>query len=178
MEELKRLNTQPASLPETHPTREEWERMLDLLEKLEQHTAAQTALLRALSAKTGTLPHPGPHRGTGAGCGGDTGDTETGWETEREAFFSAIHPTAPIASATPGWADMVCPAHDDGSITSALVGLGQRLEQSQPAAPVRDATTTHQHTDRKTLRQERQKKIALGHKEDDHEDEPAWQQTM
>ena len=32
----------------------------------------------------------------------------------------------------------------------------------------------HQHIDRKTLRQERQKKIALGHKEDDHEEEPTW----
>ena len=43
---------------------------------------------------------------------------------------------------------------------------------------MRDATTMHQHTDRKTLRQEQQKKIALGHKEDDHEDEQNWQQAM
>ncbi len=28
----------------------------------------------------------------------------------------------------------------------------------------------HQHADRKTLRRERVKKIALGHKPDDHED--------
>ena len=39
-------------------------------------------------------------------------------------------------------------------------------------------TTTYQHTDTKTLRQERQKKIALGHKEDDHTDDPTWQQSM
>lgn len=39
-------------------------------------------------------------------------------------------------------------------------------------------TTTHHHTDSKALRKERQKKIALGHKEDDHEEEPTWQQTM
>ena len=37
-----------------------------------------------------------------------------------------------------------------------------------------DSTTMHPRTDRKTLRQERQKKIALGHKEDDHEDEQNW----
>ena len=37
---------------------------------------------------------------------------------------------------------------------------------------MRDATTTHQHTDKKALRKEREKKIALGHKEDDHEEEP------
>ena len=36
----------------------------------------------------------------------------------------------------------------------------------------------HQHTDRKALHRERQIKIALGHKEDDHEEEPTWQQTM
>ena len=43
---------------------------------------------------------------------------------------------------------------------------------------MRDATTTHQHTDKKTLRKEREKKIALGHKPDDHEEEQTWEQTM
>lgn len=35
-------------------------------------------------------------------------------------------------------------------------------------------------TDRKVLQKEREKKIALGHKTDDHEDEVSydWQQTM
>ena len=41
-----------------------------------------------------------------------------------------------------------------------------------------DATTTYLYTDRKLLQKERQKKIALGHKEGDHEEEPTWQQTM
>ena len=36
----------------------------------------------------------------------------------------------------------------------------------------------HQHADKKTLRQQRQKRIALGHKKDDHADEPTWQQSM
>ena len=43
---------------------------------------------------------------------------------------------------------------------------------------MRDATTTHQHTDKKTLRKEREKKIALGHKVDDHEEEQIWEQKM
>lgn len=47
---------EPATPPETHPTPQEWMRMLELLEKLEQHTAAQTALLRALSGKVGLYP--------------------------------------------------------------------------------------------------------------------------
>ena len=43
-----------------------------------------------------------------------------------------------------------------------------------------DATTQHHHADSKTLRKEREKKTALGHKADDHEDEETytWQQTM
>ena len=59
-----------------------------------------------------------------------------------------------------------------------LVQLGKAVERSPDAAPVRDATTMHQHTDKKALRREKEKKIALGHKEDDHEEEPTWQQTM
>ena len=59
-----------------------------------------------------------------------------------------------------------------------LVQLGKAVERSPDADPVRDATTTHQHTDKKALRKERKKKIATGHKEDDHEEEPTWQQTM
>ena len=59
-----------------------------------------------------------------------------------------------------------------------LVQLGKAVERSPDADPVRDATTTHQHGDRKALRKEREKKIALGHKEDDHGEEPTWQQNM
>ena len=43
-----------------------------------------------------------------------------------------------------------------------------------------DATTQHHYTDSKVLRKEQEKKIALGHKADDHEDKQTytWQQTM
>ena len=105
-------------------------------------------------------------------------DERTGWEAEREAFFSTQRQTAQTAAAAPGWSHMDSPADGNGSVAFAVVGLGYRLEQSQAAAPVMDSTTRHPRTDRKTLRQERQKKIALGHKEDDHEDEQNWQQTM
>ena len=43
---------------------------------------------------------------------------------------------------------------------------------------MRDATTTRQHADCRLLQRERQKKIALGHKEDDHEEKQTRQQTM
>ena len=36
---------------------------------------------------------------------------------------------------------------------------------------MRDATTTHRHSDKKALRKAREKKIAMGHKADDDEEE-------
>ena len=102
-------------------------------------------------------------------------DERTGWETEREAFFSARHQATQTAAATPGWSHMGGSADGDGGVASALVGLGHRLEQLQPVAPV---MPVQHYTDRKALQKEREKKIALGHKEDDHAEEPTWQQTM
>ena len=43
---------------------------------------------------------------------------------------------------------------------------------------MRDATTISHYTDRKALRREREKKIALGHKVDDHEEQQIWEQKM
>ena len=105
-------------------------------------------------------------------------DERTGWEAEREAFFSAQHQSAQTTTAAPGWAYMGSVADGNGNVASAVVGLGYRLEQSQSVAPVMDSTTMLPHTDRKTLRKKQQKKIAQGHAEDDHEEEQTWQQTM
>ena len=104
-------------------------------------------------------------------------DDRTGWETEREFFFSAQNQTSQTASATRQYSGIGLSADGGGSTASALVGLGHRLEQIQPAAPV---MPVQHHTDRKVLQKEREKKIALGHKADDHEDEVSydWQQTM
>ena len=104
-------------------------------------------------------------------------DERTGWEAEREAFFSAQYQTTQAAYATHQYSGIDLSANSGGSAASALVGLGHRLEQFQPVAPVIPA---RHYTDRKALQKEREKKIALGHKADDHEDEVSydWQQTM
>ena len=104
-------------------------------------------------------------------------DDRTGWEAEREFFFSAQNQTSQTASATCQYSGIDLSVNGGGSTASALVGLGHRLEQLQPAAPV---MPVQHHTDRKVLQKEREKKIALGHKADDHEDEVSydWQQTM
>ena len=115
----------------------------------------------------------GADRGDPAGAADAAGSGATGWEAEREILFSAqVSPAAPAAPECPG--NYLTGACGD-STASALVGLGRRLEQLQPAEPV---TPAHYHADSKTLRKEREKKIALGHKADDHEDEQNWQQTM
>ena len=115
----------------------------------------------------------GAGRGDPAGAADTAGSGATGWETEREVLFSAQ--TAPAAHAAAKRPGDHLTAAGSGSPASALVGLGHRLEQLQPAAPV---TPVHHHTDSKALRKEREKKIALGHKADDHEDKQNWQQTM
>lgn len=104
-------------------------------------------------------------------------DDRTGWEAEREFFFSAQNQTSQTASATCQYSGIDLSADGGGSTASALVGLGHCLEQLQSAAPVMPA---RHYTDRKVLQKEREKKIALGHKADDHEDEVSydWQQTM
>lgn len=112
-------------------------------------------------------------RGDPARAADTAGSGATGWEAEREVLFSAQ--TAAAAPAALECPDNYLTGAGGGSPASALVGLGHRLEQLQPAEPV---TSTHHHTDSKILRKEREKKIALGHKADDHEDEQNWQQTM
>ena len=124
-----------------------------------------------------TVPHPGSDGSSGAGCGGDTGTAATGWEKERNFYFTSQSGDGNVSTAMAG-PDFVRDDGGNGGLANDLVRLGRSLERSQDFDPVRDATTARQHTDRKILRQEQQKKIALGHKGDDHEEETTWQQTM
>ena len=114
---------------------------------------------------------------------------ETGWEPEREVFFrlqradrqyAEIYdndfdryeePTYGYGSGceeenSPGYMDL-----DYGSdLVRSAVQLGRAVEQMTDNAPVRDGTTTPPHIDSKRRKKLRQKKTALGHAEDDHED--------
>lgn len=53
-------------------------------------------------------------------------------------------------------------------VTEDVLRLLARLE-GNPGEDVVDATVRRQHGDRKTLAREQRKKIAMGHKADDHE---------
>ena len=183
LQELKQRNTQQTALPvqapppEAHPTKADWERMMKYMgctvapcgsadrsvgERQQADVAASHADAAGRSAEGGAA--------SGA-------DDRTGWEAEREFFFSAQNQTSQTASATRQYSGIDLSVNGGGSTASALVGLGHRLEQLQPATPV---MPVQHHTDRKVLQKEREKKIALGHKADDHEDEVShdWQQTM
>ena len=114
---------------------------------------------------------------------------ETGWEPEREVFFqlqgadreyealpdrdperyeeSAFEYGAGDAEENPD----VRVDFDYGSdLVRGAVQFGRAVEQMTDDAPVRDGTTTPPHIDSKRRKKLRQKKTALGHAEDDHED--------
>ena len=114
---------------------------------------------------------------------------ETGWEPEREVFFrlqradrqyAEIYdndfdryeePTYGYGSGCEEENSPVYMDLDYGSdLVRSAVQLGRAVEQMTDNAPVRDGTTTPPHIDSKRRKNLRQKKTALGHAEDDHED--------
>ena len=165
------------TIPQTCPSKEEWQELLHRLDELERHTAAHTALLREASSRR----EPCPTQAQMEALTRDVAEVQrllrTGWEEERVFYFSAQSGNGDVGHDMAG-PDFAGDYGGYGGLAGDLVRLGRSLERDQTADPIRDATTMHQHTDRKALRRERQIKIALGHKEDDHEEEPTWQQTM
>ena len=114
---------------------------------------------------------------------------ETGWEPEREVFFRLQgadrdyeerpdhNPERYEESAFGYGADGTEEDHhlrvdlDCGSdLVHGAVRLGRAVEQMTDDAPTRDGTTIALHIDSKRRKKLRQKKTALGHAEDDHED--------
>lgn len=97
--------------------------------------------------------------------GGDDLSTPTGWEEERAEAFAPAQAVTHVAMDHP----------DYGRLVRSVAALGSALERGQGVPPVRDSTAVQGHGDRKALSKERQKKIAQGHKPDDHENQ---QQSM
>ena len=114
---------------------------------------------------------------------------ETGWEPEREVFFRLQstdreyedcpdhNPERYEESAFGYGADGTEEDHhlrvdlDCGSdLVHGVVRLGRAVEQMTVDAPTRDGTTMPLHIDSKRRKKLWQKKTALGHAEDDHEE--------
>ena len=110
---------------------------------------------------------------------------ETGWEPEREVFFRLQRADRQYAesrdydfreqqtrvfSSGTGSEEENSSVRMDLDYGSDLVRLGRAVEQMTDDAPTRDGTTMPLHIDSKRRKKLRQKKTALGHAEDDHED--------
>ena len=110
---------------------------------------------------------------------------ETGWEPEREIFFRLQRADRQYAesrdydfreqqtrvfSSGTGSEEENSSVRMDLDYGSDLVRLGRAVEQMTDDAPKRDGTITPPHIDSKRSKKLRQKKTALGHAEDDHED--------
>ena len=114
---------------------------------------------------------------------------EPGWKPERDVFFRLQgadrdyeerpdhNPERYEESAfgySTGRAEENSPVRMDLNrgidLVRGAVRLGRAVEQMTDDAPVRDGTTMTPHIDSKRRKKLRQKKTALGHAEDDHED--------
>ena len=114
---------------------------------------------------------------------------ETGWEPEREVFFqlqgadreyealpdrdperyeeAAFEYGAGDAEENP---DVRVDLDYSADLVRDAVRLGRAVEQMTDDAPQHDGTTMLPHIDSKRRKKLRQKKTAIGHAEDDHED--------
>ena len=168
--------------PEMHPTKAEWEELLSSLYTLGYHTERQTGYLKKISELLAQLP-------TRTQMGEllkavkhlEQMSEQAGKQSEKRFSLPSIRLPRPSLPDIP-WTSLLLgtggPGADWAGAMGSVVQLGHALERGQGPAPVKDATTTHYHADSKALRKERQKKIAQGHAEDDHEEEQTWQQTM
>ena len=114
---------------------------------------------------------------------------ETGWESERKVFFrlqradreyqnGAEYSDERSESAAfqydAGGEEENLPLRVDldysGDLVRDAVRLGRTVEQMTDDAPQHDGTTMPTHIDSKRRKKLRQKKTALGHAEDDHEE--------
>ena len=114
---------------------------------------------------------------------------ETGWEPEREVFFQlqgADREYEALPDRDPERCEEAAFGYSTGSaeenspvrmdlnrgidLVRDAVRLGRAVEQMTVDAPTRDGTTMPLHIDNKRRKKLRQKKTALGHAEDDHEE--------
>ena len=132
---------------------------------------------------------PGDVSVHGAGPGGDAGGEPTGWEEARRVYEDTLRYGAAVSEGWGGSAGHFSPLdasdihrsgggvhgvqypdEDPAEITEKIVRLLSRLEGSS-SGEVADSTTRVRHGDRKALAKEREKKIAMGHKADNHEEQ-------
>ena len=177
MDEAQRLE------PSVMVTERNWSAMLEMQDRLFRQQMQLDTDLKMLLTKAGSTGSPDR----------DADERrkfrETGWEPEREVFFrlqgadrdyeerpdhnperyeeSAFEYGAGDAEENP---DVRVDLDYGGDLVHGAVRLGRAVEQMTDDAPTRDGTTMPLHIDSKRRKKLRQKKTALGHAEDDHEE--------
>ena len=164
-------------------------------DRAELERDAQNAAQSVSAADTaGRGPENAPDEGGSTGIPDQDADErrrvcKTGWEPEREVFFrlqstdreyearpdrdserykeAAFEYGAGDAEENP---DVRVDLDYSADLVRDAVRLGRAVEQMTDDAPTHDGTTTPPHIDSKRRKKLRQKKTALGHAEDDHED--------
>ena len=182
MEELKRLNPSRCSLPQMRttlppaPTQQDWRELLIAMDRLERRLSDQTAVLRELSIRTAACPTQPQIEALSQ----DVARIRTllqqdGRKNARRFSAPRLELANPLAQ----------PDSRTGSVPGSwryalgsMVQLGKALEPAPSDFPVKDSTVKPRHTDRKLWQTQRRKKIALGHKPDDQENESVWQHSL
>ncbi len=116
-----------------------------------------------------------------------SGSATTGWENAREQYYEhRKHGESfeEVRSRLDAYRENLNRPDGDSVLTldpvaDALISTAVTVAALSDTGPVRDATSMRQHIDSKAYRERQRKRIAMGHKSDDHEDEePTWSQKM
>ena len=183
------LTGQQANILYTMPiqTVERLEQVLRSTLALQENIRSEMDSLATLVEPDGGSPS-GDVPGPGESPAWDSGGEPTGWEAARRIYEAALRAGGAVPQElgrglgplpgqdppdTPGIGHPVSggqrPDVAAASVTEQIVHLLARLEDSTEAEVI-DATARPRHGDRKALAKEQAKKIAMGHKADDHEE--------
>ena len=159
-----------------------------------ERAARNTGQAVSAADAAGRRPENAPDKAGSAGSPDRDADErrkfrETGWEPEREVFFrlqgadreyqngteysDERNESAAFQYGTGSEEENSSVRMDldyGGDLVRDDVRLGRAVEQMTDTVLTRDASTTPMHIDSKRRKKLRQKKTALGHAEDDHED--------
>ena len=169
--------------PSVMVTERNWSAMLEMQDRLFRQQMQLNADLKTLLTKQEAQETP--DRDEDERCR----IRKTGWEPEREVFFHLQRAdreytescdydfreqqTGDFHSGAGGNEENSSLRVDfnyGGDLVRGAVRLGRAVEQMTDDVPQRDASTTPMHIDSKRRKKLRQKKTALGHAEDDHEE--------
>ena len=116
-----------------------------------------------------------------------TGSATTGWENAREQYYEHRkrgESFEEVCAQLNAYRESLNNPDGDNLpdldyLAGTVAAVAVTAVALEDNVPVHDATSMRQHIDSKAYRERQRKRIAMGHKPDDHEDEkPTWSQQM